>query len=89
MLGEDSISAGSLHCDVWTGPAIELLGRNTLCIKPVVGWWRNRASAKIVGNKSRYALIVTHKARNADIDIYTPIRTFIDVPVPVETDVFT
>ena len=89
MLGEDSISAGSLHCDVWTGPAIELLGRNTLCIKPVVGWWRNRASAKIVGNKSRYALIVTLKARNADIDIYTPIRTFIDVPVPVETDVFT
>lgn len=89
MLGEESISAGSLHCDVWTGPAIELLGRNTLCIKPVNGWWRNRASAKIVGNKSRYALIVTLKARNAGIDIYTPIRTFIDLPIPVETDVFT
>ena len=23
MLGEDGISAGPLHCDVWTGPAIE------------------------------------------------------------------
>ncbi len=51
MLGEDSISAGSLHCDVWTGPAIELLNRDTLCIKPVNGWWRNRASTDICNRK--------------------------------------
>jgi hypothetical protein len=85
LLGEDSISAGSLHCDVWTGPAIELLNRNTLCIKPVNGWWRNRASPEICNRKTRYALIVTLKAQNAALDIYTPIRTFIDLPVSVET----
>ena len=87
MLGNDTISAGSLHCDVWTGPAIELLGRNTLCIKPVNGWWRNRASPQICNRKTRYALIVTLKARNASVDIYTPIRTLIGVPVSVETQV--
>jgi len=32
MLGARSMSAGSLHCDVWTGPAIELLGRNHVSI---------------------------------------------------------
>ena len=64
MLGEDSISAGSLHCDVWTGPAIELLNRDTLCVKPVNGWWRKRASTDICNRKSRYALIITLKARN-------------------------
>jgi hypothetical protein len=84
MLGEDSISAGSLHCDVWTGPAIELLNRDTLCVKPVNGWWRNRASTDICNRKSRYALIITLKARNADLDIYTPVRTLIGLPVPVE-----
>jgi hypothetical protein len=87
MLGEDSISAGSLHCDVWTGPAIELLGRDTLCIKPVNGWWRNRASPKICNRRTRYALILTLKARNADLDIYTPVRTFIELPVSVETPI--
>jgi len=83
MLGEDSISAGSLHCDVWTGPAIELLNRNLLCIKPVNGWWRQRASTKVCNRKSRYALIVTLKARNAEIDIYTPVRTSIGLPTPI------
>jgi hypothetical protein len=83
MLGEDSISAGSLHCDVWTGPAIELLNREALCVKPVNGWWRNRASPDICNRKSRYALIVTLKARNSDVDIYTPVSTLIGLPVPI------
>jgi hypothetical protein len=87
MLGEDSISSGSLHCDVWTGPAIELLHRDTLCVKPVNGWWRNRASPKVCNRKARYALIVTIKARNADLDIYTPVRTSIGLPVPVEIEI--
>lgn len=85
MLGDDSISAGSLHCDVWTGPAIELLGRDMLCIKPVNGWWRIRASTEICNRKTRYALIVSLKTRNTELDIYTPIRTVIDVPIGVET----
>jgi hypothetical protein len=86
MLGEDSISAGSLHCDVWKGPAIELLNRDTVCVKPVNGWWRNRASTDICNRKSRYALIVTLKARNADLDIYTPVRALIGLPVPIEIE---
>jgi hypothetical protein len=86
MLGEDSISAGSLHCDAWTGPAIELLNRDTICVKPVNGWWRDRASTDICNRKSRYALIITLKARNADLDIYTPVRTSIGLPVPIEIE---
>jgi hypothetical protein len=87
MLGEDSISAGSLHRDVWTGPAIDLLGRETLCVKPVNGWWRNRASLDICNRKSRYALIVTFRALNPDLDIYTPIRTSIGLPAPVPVEI--
>lgn len=89
LLGEESISAGSLHCDVWRGPAIELLDRDTLCIKPVNGWWRNRASLAICNRKSRYALIVTLKAQSSEIDIYTPIRTSIGLPVPIPINTMT
>lgn len=88
LLGPDSISAGSLHCDTWTGPAIDLLGREMLCIRPVGGWWRDRARAATVDKKARYALVVTLKGRRTDIDFYTPISLLIqseaEVVVPIE-----
>jgi hypothetical protein len=83
LLGPMSMSSGSLHCDVWRGPAIELLDRDTLCIKPVVGWSRERASREICDTVRRYALIVTLKAKNQALDVYTPISTAIGVPVAV------
>lgn len=83
LLGPQSVSSGSLHCDVWTGPAIELAGRDMLCIKPVVGWSRQRAAREVCNSTRRYSLIVTLKARNADIDLYTPISTTISLQVEV------
>jgi hypothetical protein len=89
LLGEKSTSAGSLHCDIWTGPAIELLGRDTLCVSPVNGWWRLRAKKEVVNKASRYALIVSLKAKNVDLDIYTPIKAAVDVLVEPEVEVET
>ena len=86
MLGARSISAGSLHCDIWSGPAIELLGRDTLCIKPVNGWWRNRASPEICNRKARYSLIVGLKTRKVELDVYTPISAAMSVPTTVEVE---
>jgi hypothetical protein len=80
LLGPNSISAGSLHCDVWSGPAIELLWRDTLCIKPVNGWWRDRAGREYVNKQTRYSLIVTLRAQNVDVDLYTPVKAVVDVP---------
>ncbi|MEP0707712.1 MAG: S8 family peptidase [Parvibaculum sp.] len=85
LLGPQSISASSLHCDVWRGPAIELLSRDALCIKPVNGWWRQRAAKEIVNKRTRYSLIVSLKARNIDIDLYTPIQALIEPPIEIET----
>jgi hypothetical protein len=86
-LGPKSVSAGSLHCDTWSGPAIELAGRDTLCIKPVGGWSRDRASREICNAKRRYALIVTLKSTDATVDLYTPIQTHIDTRIGIETEV--
>ena len=84
-LGDDSISAGSLHCDLWSGRAIDLLQRNSLCIKPVNGWARKRADKNICNRKTRYSLVVTLKTRNIAFDIYTPIVTAVQTPIAVET----
>ena len=86
-LGPQSASAGSLHCDVWTGPAIELLTRDTLCVKPVNGWWRQRASREICNRTTRYSLILTFKTKNIDLDVYTEIKAMVDVGVPIETPI--
>ena len=88
LLGPDSISAGSLHCDVWSGPAIDLLGRDMICIRPVGGWWRERARAEIVNRSTRYALVVTLKARQTDIDLYTPVTIALSPPVETPIDPF-
>lgn len=84
-LGGRSVSAGSLHSDVWIGPAIELAGRDMLCIKPVNGWSRNRSTREVCNAVRRYALVVSLRTRNADVDLYTPITTMINLPVEVET----
>ncbi|PIO42666.1 S8 family peptidase [Phyllobacterium zundukense] len=87
LLGPDSISAGSLHCDTWSGPAVDLLGRDRLCIKPVGGWWRDRARPAVVNRRARYALVVTLKGRRNDIDLYTPISIMIEPEAEVTTEV--
>ncbi|MEQ1867307.1 MAG: S8 family peptidase [Micropepsaceae bacterium] len=88
-LGPKAVSSGSLHCDVWTGPAIELLGRDMLCVKPVNGWWRNRASLETCNQQTRYALVVTIKTRSAEhqVDLYTPIKAAIDIRTRVEIEI--
>ncbi|NSY20136.1 S8 family peptidase [Neorhizobium sp. AL 9.2.2] len=90
MFGPGSISAGSLHCDVWSGPAIELLSRELLCVKPVVGWWRNRAAKDIVNRKTRYSLVVTLKAPGVEVDLYSGViaaKARIETKVAAETDI--
>lgn len=84
LLGPDSISAGSLHCDTWSGPAIDLLGRDRLCIKPVGGWWRDRARPEVVNRMARYALVVTLKGRRVDIDLHTPISIAVQPPIEID-----
>lgn len=67
--GPKSVSAGSLHCDTWSGTALELASRDQLAIYPVMGWWRDRPSQKRYLDEARYSLIVTLEAPEAGIDL--------------------
>lgn len=82
--GANAISAGSLHCDEWTGPAINLLNRDLICIRPVGGWWNNRASAQIRGQEARYALILSLKAADSEVDLHTPITVLVENNVDIQ-----
>ena len=84
FFGQNSVSAGSLHCDIWTGSAAKLLTRDMVCVHPVGGWWRNRADRDIRSQKTRYAIIVSLKTESTDIDLYTPIKTLIESEISTE-----
>ena len=84
LFGAQSMSAGSLHSDDWTGPAVNLLSRNIICIKPVGGWWKDRAKADVRGRKARYSLVLSLRSQDSQIDLYTPVSTTIKTEVGVE-----
>ena len=84
LFGPNSMSAGSLHSDEWTGPAVNLLSRNIICIKPVGGWWNNRATARIRGQKARYSLVVSLRSHDTDVDLYTPVSIMMETGIGVE-----
>jgi hypothetical protein len=73
LLGPNAISAGSLHCDLWRGPAIELVGHDALAIFPVTGWWKTHAGQKRMSEKVRYALTISIDARGLSVDLENEI----------------
>jgi len=85
--GPNSISSGSLHCDEWTGPAVQLAARDVLSITPVTGWWRSRGSAEECRRTTRYALVVTLSAPEIDIDLRTPIENIVKNNIDVEIEI--
>lgn len=84
LFGPRSVAAGSLHSDVWRGPAVELTTRDAICIRPVMGWWRQRADRKICERLARYALVATIRSDDERVDLHTPIQTIVQAGIGVE-----
>jgi hypothetical protein len=80
---------GSLHQDVWKGPAANLARMDEIAVLPVKGWWATRKFP--VGHechnchlrKVRYSLIVSIETE-ANLPIYTTIQTLIPLPESIE-----
>lgn len=85
--GSKSVAAGSLHCDVWTGPAAELAARDVIAIYPVTGWWKERPGAGKANAKTRYSLIVSITSEEQSADLYTEIANLIGVGIETEVNI--
>lgn len=83
LLGSDLRSLGSLHSDLWTGTAAELAQRGFIAVYPVIGWWRERHQFERWSNRARYSLVVTIRAPETDVDIYTPVANLIRQEVKI------
>jgi hypothetical protein len=70
---------GSVHSDIWSGSAAELMRRNALAVYPIAGWWKEKPQLGRYDRDVRYSLCVSLRALEAE-DIYTPISTALGVP---------
>lgn len=78
-------NVGSIHSDYWRGTAAELAQRSAIGVYPIGGWWKESFQHKRYSRRVRYALIVSIRATNAAVDIYTPVQTQITVPTEITT----
>lgn len=85
--GPKAIAAGSLHCDTWAGTAIELASRRQLAVYPVMGWWRDRPSLGRYLDKARYALVVTLKSQQTEIDLQAEVAVTAQTMIAAKTSV--
>jgi Subtilase family len=77
--GSQSIAAGSLHCDVWQGPAVDLAARGKIAIYPIGGWWRDRIRLKRYEAQTRYALTVSITSDEQDVQLYNEVANLISL----------
>lgn len=85
FLGPTGISAGSVYSDIWEGPGADLANCGMIAVYPVGGWWRSRKALGCVNKKARYSLIISITSPKLNIDLYTPIKTQIDVSTEIRT----
>ncbi len=84
LIGKQNRHKGSLHSDIWRGSAVDLASRGILAVYPTLGWWKTRSRLKRYDKAARYALIVSIRAPEVDIDLYTAVANQIATSVAVE-----
>ena len=84
-LGTKARHRGSLHSDIWHGTAAELAGRGGIAVYPTQGWWKTRQHLKRYNLPVRYALLISIRAPEIEVDLATEIANQIGVSVAVET----
>lgn len=78
LLGPKAIQAGSLHCDLWRGHAINLAGHDAIAVYPVGGWWKSHVGQKRVTDKARYALAISIAAPGQSVDLYSEVASLVE-----------
>ncbi|UAK23846.1 S8 family peptidase [Sphingomonas nostoxanthinifaciens] len=84
LLGPQAMQAGSLHCDLWRGPAIDLAAHDQIAIFPVGGWWKSHVGQRRISDRARYTLAISISAPDQDVDLYAEIEAAIETRVAAE-----
>jgi hypothetical protein len=84
LIGPYQRNLGSLHQDLWEGSGAELAEAGFVAVHSVGGWWKYAKRADRIDRPVRYALLISLKTTEQGVDLYTPIATQLQLPVPAE-----
>jgi hypothetical protein len=84
LVGPNQRNLGSLHQDVWEGSGADLAEAGFVAVYPVGGWWKYAKREDRINRTVRYALLISLKTNEQGIDLYTPIATQLELPIPAE-----
>ncbi|MCI9889430.1 S8 family peptidase [Micrococcales bacterium 31B] len=74
LFGRDQqTSTGSIHTDIWTGPAEALAAKEAVVVYPVAGWWKSRPTMDQSDKGVNYSLVVSIEAPEIEVDLWTPV----------------
>lgn len=81
LIGPNQRNLGSLHQDIWEGTGADLAECGVVAVNPIGGWWKFNQRRDRMNRAVRYALVLSLRTREQDVDLYTPIATQIGLPV--------
>ncbi|CAN5161488.1 S8 family peptidase [soil metagenome] len=84
LVGKQNRHKGSLHSDIWRGSAADLASRGVIGIYPALGWWKTRPRLERYDTPVRYALVVSIRAPETDVELYSAVANLIAAPVAVQ-----
>ena len=79
LLGPKAIQAGSLHCDLWRGYAVDLAGHDLIAVYPVGGWWKSHVGQQRLTDTGRYALVISISAPGQEVDLHAEVANLVQV----------
>lgn len=86
LLGWRKRIRGTLHHDVWRGPAYQLVGRRLINVTPMRGWWAASSAIEPQEIPVRFSLIVSIRTPQTVNDLVAEVRNavpaglLVDVP---------
>jgi hypothetical protein len=83
IFGPETRERGSLHCDIWEGPATALAERSLLAVYPVAGWWKELPKRDRSADGAPYALVVSIESEATAVDLWTPVANQVGIGVAV------
>ncbi|MCF1449360.1 S8 family peptidase [Agrobacterium vitis] len=87
LLGPKAVQAGSLHCDLWRGYAVDLASHDHIAVYPVSGWWKSHTGQRRMTDKGRYTLAISITAEGQDVDLYSEISAEVTARIAAAIEV--